>query len=201
MARRARRLKGRPRGPTVATPRLRTPRLDLGPLQPADADALVRVLADPALYTFTGGEPPSLAGLRDRFARLAVGGSSDGTEIWHNWVVRRIGDGAAVGTVQATIADGAPTAEIAWVVGVPWQGLGYASEAAEALVSWLREMGITTITAHIHSDHVASAVVASRAGLRPTNEMEDGERVWLMAPSPRRRPAGGPCATGTRRAR
>ena len=71
-----------------------------------------------------------------------------------------------------------PTAEVAWVIGVPWQGRGYATEAAQALVAWLEGVGVTTITAHIHPDHEASAVVASRAGLSPTTELEDGERVW-----------------------
>jgi hypothetical protein len=100
--------------------------------------------------------------------------------VWRNWVVRRRADARPVGTVQATIGrrPGGWTAEIAWVVGVPWQGQGYASEAARALVGWLGRHGVHEVVAHIHPDHLDSARVARRAGLRPTGDQADGERVW-----------------------
>src|SRR6185503_13248208 len=75
-------------GPLAAAP-IRTPRLDLLPLRPADAGEMVVVLADPALYAFTGGEPPSVESLRRRYALQVVGQSPDGTETWLNWIVRR----------------------------------------------------------------------------------------------------------------
>ena len=46
------------------------------------------------------------------------------------------------------------------------------------LVDWLAERGVTTISAHIHPDHHASASVARRAGLAPSDEMHEGEIVW-----------------------
>lgn len=162
------------------TPRLRSARLDLVPLVPADAPEMVDVLADPALYAFIGGEPPSLPDLRRRYRRLAVGGSADGQQAWHNWIVRLAADGRAVGTVQATVSRARLAAEIAWVIGAPWQGVGYASEAARALVAWLTGTGIATIVAHVHPSHAASATVARRAGLMPTDEIEDGEQLWRL---------------------
>ena len=162
----------------MPTPGLRTTRLDITPLRQVDAAEMASVLADPALYAFTGGEPPDLQTLRERYARLVIGHSDDGAEVWHNWIVRTSADGAAVGTVQATLSADETTAEIAWVIGVPWQGLGYASEAAQALVAWLDGLGVTTITAHIHFEHHASTGVATRAGLMSTHDSEDGERVW-----------------------
>ena len=83
-----------------------------------------------------------------------------------------------MGTVQATITDDGRAAEIAWVIGVAWQGQGLASEAAGGLVAWLEAGGVRTITAYVHPDHHASATVAARAGLSPTGEEHDGERVW-----------------------
>lgn len=161
-----------------STPTLRTERLILSPLRPEDADELAGVLNDPALHTFTGGAPLPAAELRRRFERLVLGHSMDGREAWHNWVLREGRGGAAVGTAQATViaADGA--AFVAWIVGVPWQGRGYASEAATALVGWLRSLGIEVIEAHVHPEHAASATVAARAGLSATDELVDGERVW-----------------------
>jgi RimJ/RimL family protein N-acetyltransferase len=158
-------------------------RLALRPLVPADADVMVEVLADEKLYEFTGGAPVDTAQLRARYERM-VAGSGRAEETWLNWVVRRRSDGRPVGTVQATIVegDGDRTAWVAWVIGVPWQGQGLATEAARALVAWLREQGVHEIAAAVHPDHTASQRVAGRAGLAPTDEIVDGEQVWRLIP-------------------
>jgi RimJ/RimL family protein N-acetyltransferase len=159
-----------------------TERLELVPLRVDDAEEMVAVLVDPALYRFIGGEPPTLDTLVARYGAQLAGGPSDGREAWHNWIVRERSSGAATGFVQATIVepidDAARSAEIAWVIGTPWQGRGYATEAARALVAWLESGGVSSIVAHVHPDHGASALVAERAGLEPTDVMVDGERAW-----------------------
>jgi RimJ/RimL family protein N-acetyltransferase len=164
---------------------LDTERLLLAPLRPADADELVEVLADPGLHRFIGGRPATLQELRARYRTLAAG-SGRAAELWWNWTVRRRADSRAVGTVQATLTrrDGGWSAEVAWVIGVAWQGQGYAAEAARALVAWLAAQGVEEIVAHVHPEHAASARVAARAGLRRTGELVDGEQVWRR----RRRP-------------
>jgi len=161
--------------------RIRSGRLSLTPLTVADADEMVGVLSGAALYTFTGGSPPSLAELRARYAGLAGGRSPEGQQEWRNWIIRREPDGTAVGYVQATVADGGTRAEIAWVVGLAWQRQGFATEAVRALVAWLEARGVTAIQARIHPDHVASAAVARRAGLVPTGQTDDGEQLWLRS--------------------
>jgi RimJ/RimL family protein N-acetyltransferase len=168
-------------------------RIRLVPLAETDAPEMVRVLSDGALYGFTGGSPPGLEELHARYARQAAGRSPDGGEEWRNWIIRREPDGTAVGYVQATIVDGGTRAEIAWVVGVDWQGQGYATEAARALVGWLDAHGVTVVQAHIHPDHAASAAVARRAGLLPTGHVDDGERRWQRT-RPLRVDAAGPGA-------
>ena len=156
-----------------------TERLLLTPLRPADADEMVDVLADPRLHQFIGGCPATLEELRARYATLAVG-SPRPEEVWSNWIVRHRADSQPVGTVQATLTrhHEGRTAHIAWVIGLPWQHQGYASEAARALVGWLDSRGVHEFVAHIHPDHVASAQVAMRAGLQPTHDQVDGEQVW-----------------------
>ena len=159
-----------------------TARLDLVPLRIADADEMAGVLADPALYAFVGGKPPTRAQLADRYEAQVRGVSADGRETWHNWIVRERATGTAAGFVQATVTPAGDQArrsvEIAWLIGVPWQGRGYATEAVRGLVDWLEAAEVGTIVAHVHTDHAASAAVAERAGLAPTSVFVDGERAW-----------------------
>jgi RimJ/RimL family protein N-acetyltransferase len=158
---------------------IHTPRLDLLPLRVEHAEEMATVLADPALHTFIGGAPLTAAALHTRYARL-VAGSPDPTTTWLNWVLHLHADATLIGTVQATVT-GRHEAEIAWIIGTPWQGRGLASEAARALVTWLVRHYVRTITAHIHPDHTASAAVATAAGLTPTDEEHDGETVWRLS--------------------
>jgi RimJ/RimL family protein N-acetyltransferase len=161
--------------------RITSARVSLIPLTVPDAEEMAGVLSAGELYRFTGGRPPALDELRATYARQVIGHSPDGSEVWRNWIIRRGDDGAAVGYVQATIADGGTRAEIAWVVGLQWQGLGYATEAARALVALLDADGVAVIEAHVHPDHAASAAVARRAGLVPTERFDEGERLWRRA--------------------
>lgn len=148
---------------------IETPRLRLVPLRVEHADEMAAVLADPHLHYFIGGVPSTPAELRARYERLVAGPPA-----WRNWVIEE--KGSLVGYVQATVEG--RTAEIAWVVGTPWQGRGLAAEAAKALVGWCEEQGMETVVAHIHPDHAASAAVAAHAGLHPTDHVYDGEIRW-----------------------
>jgi RimJ/RimL family protein N-acetyltransferase len=152
----------------------------LEPLRVEHAQEIAPLLDDPGLHVFIGGEPASLPELRDRYRRQVVGHSPDGSQRWLNWIVRRLDDGAAVGTVQATVVSDAEsiTAEVAWVVGTAYQGSGYAQEAAATMVAWLRRHHVTVIVAHVHADHRSSAAVARALGLTPTI-VEDGEVRWV----------------------
>ena len=130
-----------------------------------DAEAPAEVFSDERMSRFTGGQPGTLDDLRTTFARVQADRANDrdGTA-QRNWTVRRRADGQAVGMLQAVLGDGGRSAELAWAVGVPWQGQGIASEAAQAVVAWLEARGVDIITAHINPDHQASIAVAVRAG-------------------------------------
>jgi RimJ/RimL family protein N-acetyltransferase len=164
----------------IAAQLISTPRLMLVPLSPEHADEMAVVLSDPDLYTFTGGSPPTVQELRARYERWTAG-SADPDVSWCNWVIQLRTPRCLTGTVQATISSGdEPLAEVAWVVGTPWQGQGIATEAAHALIAWLRYQSVNSAIAHIHPRHQASAAVAAAAGLTPTGQMEDGEMRWRL---------------------
>lgn len=150
------------------------------------AASMLDVLADPDLYRFTGGQPPTLAELESRYCAQATG-SGNPDELWLNWIVRHdVAQPSApqpVGFVQATVArsttDAGLAADVAWLIGTEWQGRGFAREAAIALCTWLHHAGVDRISAHVHPDHSASAAVARACGMEPTGTVDaDGEAVW-----------------------
>ncbi|WP_317452076.1 MULTISPECIES: GNAT family N-acetyltransferase [unclassified Streptomyces] len=161
---------------------IRTDRLTLLPLKAEHADEMAVALSDPGLHTFIGGAPDTAQALRARYARWAAG-SPVPAESWCNWVIRLRDTDRLTGTVQATVTtdDRGACAEIAWVVGTPWQRTGIATEAARGLVAWLRKHPpVHTVVAHVHPDHQASAAVATTAGLAPTDQRHDGEIRWRL---------------------
>lgn len=140
------------------------------------AEEMWPLLADPSLYEFTGGAPPSRDALAERY-RAQVAGSGRAGERWHNWIVRRADTGEAVGFVQATVVGS--TADIAWVVGVAHQGRGFAGSAVRAMVAELTASGVDRFSAHIHPEHRRSQGVAAAVGLSRSGEVDDdGEEIW-----------------------
>ncbi len=163
----------------IAT-RIDTCRLILEPLQVAHAEEMVFVLGHAALYEYTGGAPPTLDDLRARYGRQVSGRSPDRRLGWLNWIVREREHLTAVGTVQTTVVQEEDrVAEVAWVIGVPNQRRGYATEAAKAMVAWLGRHDVIAVVAHIHPRHAASIVVATRLGLTATCTILDGETLWI----------------------
>lgn len=165
-----------------------TDRLVIEPLTRGHAAELFEVLNDPRLHEFIGGSPLPLAALADRYARLESRSSVDGAEVWCNWALRERDTGVVVGTVQVTLPSGGSAsgpAHIAWTVARRAQGRGYASEAAYSLVALLCGGG-WTVVADIHPQHVASQRVASKAGLKPTEHVVEGETRWEQRPNPSR---------------
>lgn len=161
-----------------------TEHLRLDPLTMQHAEPMVEVLAHDGLYEFIGGRAPRLPELRGRYRAQSVGHSSDLSQWWLNWIVT-LDPGAAIGYVQATVerTPAGPEASIAWVIAPGFQGRGLATEAAGAMVDWLRTMGVEHLVADIHPDHAASQAVARKLGLHPTSVIVDGEVRW--------RPEGG----------
>jgi RimJ/RimL family protein N-acetyltransferase len=181
-----------PQLPPDSSSWIRTRRLVLEPMLRVHAEVMYPILSDPALYQFIAGAPPSSAAwLAEMYARQECRRSPDGRELWLNWLMRERERGTPVGYAQATIASA--HTYVAWVVGTPWQGRGYASEAAAALVRWLEQLGAPDVRACIHPRHTASQGVAHHAGLRRTRQLCDGEEVWVArhAAEPESEAAGG----------
>ena len=158
---------------------LETERLDLAPMVEGDSDALFALLKDPEIHVFTGGQPPANTDdVRAKIRRRESRRSPAGDELWLNWTLRLKADQSVAGYVQAGVKQG--KADLAWVVGVPFQRRGYASEASRRVLKWLRaHLHVNEVRANIHPDHIASRRVARNIGLCETVESTDrGEEVW-----------------------
>jgi RimJ/RimL family protein N-acetyltransferase len=83
-----------------------------------------------------------------------------------------VAGGRVIGYLQATIEGSVAT--LAWVIGTPYQGRGYATEAARAVAGALPGQ----LRADVHPRNGASQAVARAIGLHPTTEVVDGETVW-----------------------
>jgi len=168
--------------PTIEA--LEAVRVRLEPLAVDHATQMVEVLSNPALYRFIGGHPPTLRELMRRYAAQAVGHSEDQTQWWLNWIVMSRAGVCAIGYVQATVEHrgAALEASIAWVIAPDFQGHGLATEAAGAMLDWLKAHGVGLVVAYVHPAHAASQAVTRKLGLRPTALIEDGEIRWQSFP-------------------
>ncbi len=94
-----------------------------------------------------------------------------------NWIVKLKDTGVPVGFVQVTVESERleRVADIAWVISPRHQGQGIASEATQAMITWLRSKGVNRFVANIHPDHHAALGFARRQGLAPTTVIQGGE--------------------------
>jgi ribosomal-protein-alanine N-acetyltransferase len=152
----------------------------LRPLAAHHAEALFPILRDPQLWRLTEREPPkTLAELRERYQRLESRRSTDGQELWLNWVLERREDDRPVGVVQATVSISRSYADIAYVLGRAFWGRGLASDAVDTLLDFLRmELHVRTARASVDSRNLASVRLLERLGFR-IEDASDPSNVWL----------------------
>jgi RimJ/RimL family protein N-acetyltransferase len=156
---------------------LRTTRLDLIPITRDLAPEMFLVLNDYALYEYVTGVPPTnLAALTRQYEFWEGRRSPDRSELWLNWALRVKDTSLLIGHVQAGVSH--DHADMAWILGSPWQHLGYATEAAKAVVDLLLKLGVREIRASINPIHSASIGVAERLGLQRTDEFNESELIW-----------------------
>lgn len=142
-----------------------TARLTLEPLRAEHAAQLFPLLADPRLYTYVDDEArASVALLAARFAELARGAPPEDNEVWLNWVMRRRADGAAIGTLQATLEPGG-RAWIGYLLTPSAWGRGFATEACAWLVAELAQRyGSSEILASVDARNAKSIALLERLG-------------------------------------
>ncbi len=172
---------------------LRTGDLMLEPQVAAHAAELYPLLVDPEMSRYLDTEPPSdPAWLAERFAKLETRLSADGTQHWLNWVIRAPGHGL-VGFVQATVyADTRADrcADIAYELGRPFWGRGWAARATTAMLHELADSyAVQRAFATVDHRNLRSIKLLTRLAFTPDEPphhpqytVAEGDRLFARNP-------------------
>lgn len=100
------------------------------------------------------------------------------------WTVVERESGEVVGRAGICYREGYETPELGFVIGVPWQGRGYATEVCREILEYAREeLGMTEILAFVQPGNLASMRVCDKLGMENLGRVElQGQeyivRVW-----------------------
>jgi ribosomal-protein-alanine N-acetyltransferase len=103
---------------------------------------------------------------------------------WGIWLMLNPAEGTLVGDIGFKgPPDTLRTAEIGYSVLPAFQGRGYATEAARALVGWgLSQSGVERVVANCRADNAASIRVLEKSGLRQTGRDREDLTWEILAP-------------------
>ena len=148
---------------TVETLRLETARLVLRPPRLEDFDGYAAFMADPRAAKFVGGVQPRSTAWRG-FMTIAGAWYLQGFSMFS--VIEKA-SGRWVGRVGPWMPDGWPGREIGWGILAEHWGKGFATEAAEASMSFAIDvLGWDDVIHVIEGTNTASQSVARKLGAR-----------------------------------
>ena len=138
---------------------LETERLRLRPLELTDAQALYEIVSarEVAEGTLTIPHP-----YRPEWAAEYIASIENENE----FAITLRSDGALVGSIALTVEAEHDRGQLGYVVGVPYWGNGYATEAGRAVVGHaFEELGLNRVYAFCFSRNVASRRVLEKIGM------------------------------------
>lgn len=166
----------------------RTERLVISRMSLEDAEGVHDALAGPEVGRYLGG--PDVGDLDDVRRRIThvLAGPDDRDQTWVNLTLREV-DGPVIGRLEATVNPG--WAEVAWILGAPWWGRGYGTEAALWLADYLDDVfGVTELWGTVHPENAASIALMRRLGMseqaepfaRELGSWDPGDLVFARRP-------------------
>ena len=142
---------------------LQTERLRLRALQPADLDAFAAMYADPEVMRFLEDGRPLGRGAAWRMMAVHLGHWD--LRGYGQWALEERASGSLVGRAGLWQPEGWPGLEVGWLLGRPFWGRGYATEAGRAAIGHaFGELGATKVISLIRPDNHPSVRVAQRLG-------------------------------------
>jgi RimJ/RimL family protein N-acetyltransferase len=145
----------------------RTERLLLRPSWPEDAHELYRAIADEAIVRNLARAPwPYTPEEAERFAAL------EHSESYPTFLLMQRTDGAPRLVGACGLGECNGEAELGYWIARPYWGLGYASEAAMAVIGVARAIGHQRLISGHFTDNPASGHVLRKLGFGPTGTTE-----------------------------
>lgn len=146
------------------TPRLKTERLQLRALQPADAPLMKLYVGDIRVAKNLSVVPhPYPDGAAEGF--IAASLANDGPGV--NWAITRAGEHELIGVIG--LADKPDGLGLGYWLGAPFWGAGLMSEAVDAVVECCRAGGVPHLRSGAHQDNPASARILVKLGFQWTS--------------------------------
>ena len=140
-------------------PTIETERLILRGWREDDLDAYAAMMADPEVMRFLGGA----SSRSDAWRGMATVIGHWELRGFGLWAVERKRDGVLIGRVGVQYPEGWPSTEVAWTLGRPYWGHGYATEAAKASLDYgFRTTRLPKLISLIDPENHGSRRVAER---------------------------------------
>ncbi|PFG16881.1 RimJ/RimL family protein N-acetyltransferase [Propionicimonas paludicola] len=155
---------------------LATERLTLRPWQPDEAAAVLDLYSRWEVMRYLGAHPQVLAGLDQAEAKIAGWLAYPGP-LHGVWAIRL--DGRPIGTALLKLlphsGSGEPSehTEVGWHLHPDFWGHGYATEAADRLLTHAWSHGLSRVLAVTYPQNQASQAVCLRLGMTPLGLTED----------------------------
>jgi [ribosomal protein S5]-alanine N-acetyltransferase len=156
---------------------LRTARLDLRPLVPADADAVFALRSDPVVQRYGSHPAWSDPQLAVDYIERDIRAMAAGTHA--QFAIVRRADAAVIGTCTLYAFDAqCRRADVGYALGVPEWGRGYANEAVTALLDWgFGHLELNRVEADIDPRNAASARALERLGFMREGHLRER---WIV---------------------
>ena len=147
----------------LAIPTIETERLTLRPMREADATALFEISQDPDVVRFVGDR--HVPTLQEAWRMVAGWIGHWALRGYGQWAIEEHESGRFIGRAGIINPADWPGPEVGYLLGRPWWGRGYATEAARAAMDWgFRDRGFTDLLSLIDPENHASIAVATRLG-------------------------------------
>ena len=151
---------------------LLTPRMTLHPLSHEELQKLIQATADPEL--------------KKAYCEMLSGCESDPkNRIWYTPWIMILRNGTEIGDVGFKGPAVKRTVEIGYGVLKAYEGNGYTTEAAEALIAWaFQREEVSLIEAETAPENRASQRILEKLGFLPCGKGEEGPRFRKAKPYP-----------------
>ena len=147
----------------LGIPTIETERLSLRPFREADVSALFELSQDPDVVRYVGDR--RVPTLQESWRAVAGWIGHWAMRGYGQWAIEERSSGRFVGRAGIINPAEWPGAEVGYLLGRPWWGLGYATEAASGAMSWgFEQVGFDELISLIDPANHRSIAVATRLG-------------------------------------